>query len=567
MSNLAVLPSQKGKLSNEPDWSRKFGIEIEYDPDGETMLAYRLALYRRGIDTLDDTCATLNQTRINERHPRGPERFYDDVDCACGRGNHLAGLFGFANEDVVAMFPDNAESVFQSCHKDWADKDLLYIVNDARRYTNAYTTGLKKLFPQIKEPLRRHWNLGTDPSAGFELRTVPLYGKEGWAALEDACAALTEIGGHATQACGGHVHQDMTHEDGPSTARILATYNMIEPLLAAVVDPTRYYDGSYNAPGWRSSRTPTTGTEIRRIQTQKTRAATHTTRWMNSEAIVHHGSFEFRGLEGTLDPRTFKNWSLLINRFLDASRKSVWGVQLKQTVPIQVNTESILAFFKFLDITRKDVAPELKEVRDWYLERVREFSERDSFQQALIVPGNKVFASLKDLRKTGKFGKIEVFKEPVNPQAKKSAKEHGVFLFQVFERYIAGVRPIEGQRIQGEIYETFTDAYQRVGVQMPNRENYSSRDEETFGWMCRSGDGQNCQVLDEFWKYLRAYEFELLGKWFEDNMTAGGQPIQTRLEGLGMIFEEWASSWGREWPSHKSLSDALTSGDISCVDF
>lgn len=573
MANLSVLPSQKGKLSSEPNWNRKFGIELEFDPDGETMLAYRLALYRHGIDTLDDSCPRLNRRR---GEGNDPARFYKDLSCRSedcrGRGNHLVDLFGFANDELILAFPPNAESVLQSCNPEWEGKSLLYIITNARSYPDAYTTGLLKLFPRIKDPLRRHWNLGTDPSAGYELRTIPLYGKDGWKALEDACTALKEVGGNATQACGGHVHQDMTDEDGRSTARILAVYRMVEPLLAAVVDPTRYYDGSYNKPSWfLDTYRPPDGQGLKRIGGNKNHASNFSTRWMNSEAIMHHGSFEFRGLEGTLEPTTFRNWSLLLNRFIEASRQGEWGVQMKHVVPLQVDTTSIRAFFKFLDITRSDVSTELKEVRDWYLERIREFSERDAFQQSLVVPGNKLFADLKTLRTTGRFQKVEVFKAAVNNTIKKSSKEHGMFLYQVFERYVAGVRPAEGQRVQGDIYDTFRNAYVRMGLHEPdNIRNWGegSRDVEWFGWLVRTGDGNNCQLLEEFWKYIRTYDFQLLSMWYEANvLDSRGDPIPARMEGLGMVLEEWAQSWGREWPSHKSLIEALTSGDISCVDF
>lgn len=572
MNNLEVLPSQKGKLSNEPDWDRLFGVEIEYDPRGFTMGRYRLALYKNEIDTLDDACPNLHTVR-SRRGP--PDRYYADTLCGTvtdrnicgGRISHVNSILQGDLLYNLDLIPRGAEAVFQDAHTDWRNRSLMSILADYNDHPIIFQRVLSKIFPRINTPQRYHWNLGTDPSAGFELRTVPLQGKAGWAAIEDACSAIRLIGGEATDACGGHIHQDMTNEDAKSTARVLLTYRMLEPLLAAVVDPTRYYPESYNAPSWRGPQPG--GSNMKTLFTEKAASTGWSTRWLNTAQLDQHGTFEFRGLEGTLNASTFKNYSLLLNRFIQASKNSSWGVSLRQVVPIRVDNTSILALFKFLDITRKDVAPELKELKDWYLDRYREFRERDAFQESLVVYGNSAFASLSQLRKTGKHKNTTAFVAPVKMPPKKTHKELGIFFYQVFERFTAAVVPLRNNRARHSLVDNLDNHFQEaiLKLKLHIRES-EDRQTDLFDWMCieNVGDGE-CPILNEFWNYLRTFDFESLGRWYEKYMLEEDRPNKPRMDGLGILLEEWAACWGDSWPSYNSLTEAFSGGDISCVDF
>lgn len=588
---LPVLPSQSGQLPSEPDWDRYFGIEVEFHPDGVPMPLYRAALYKEGIDTLDDGCTVLRARRGQGNQK--PERFYAPLRCrgtqVCrGRIHHLRSVFGAMSiEDLFELLPDGALAAFRA-QPVFENQSLRAILEMRHDYTNAFFLALNALFPRPRNKSRRYWDLGTDPTAGYELRSIPLKGEDGWKAIEAACKGITDRGGIVNDNCGGHIHLDMSKEDAEVTSRVFAIYRLVEPLLAAPVDPSRYFDGAYNPPAWQN--TAPTGRDLKVLKTDKGAVSGWSTRWLNTAQVNHHGSFEFRGLEGTLDPATFRNYTLLLNRFIQATKEGKpWGVKLRTIMPIGVDDDSIEALFDFLDLSRDDISPPLKEVRDWYRQRVAEFKKREAFSQYLIVGGRhaKKLGSLKDMRETGICGVVPVFEESNGAEERVSNKELGIRAHRVIERLIATcVVRREYETLDG-LPETVFEAFPQVPAMMdwwpaledPDREDefghrwFQPEDiefwEDRYGWLHETRtDNGTVQVIDDFWTYLRGFEVEKLGAWIREYLLdENDQPLPLRSIAMSQLFVVWCQRWARRWPPIVNLINCIATGDDSCVDF
>ena len=601
MGNLAVLPSQKGALPNDADLSRLMGAEIEYHPATREMQDYRFSLYSHGIDVLDDACPHLglvrNRVTDNIGRPTGPQRYYGPLHCSVspgtggcsGRATHLRSftmsldnlqrVFGTVRvlttlDRLLPLFPENAESLLQESSSDWSALTIKEIITRRAEHPIIFDRTMALIFPRIDDPSRRYWNLGTDASAGYELRTIPIAAAEMWPALERACEAITDLGGQATSACGGHIHLDMTEEDGPTVARVLTLYRMLEPLLAAPVEPNRYYERSYNSPSWRDS-PEFNATSFRRIYADKYRAGEFGSRWLQASQISTHGSLEFRGLEGTLDAKIWKNYGLLLNRFIQAAKLGKpWGVKLHQVEPLVVTADSILALFKYLDLTRSDISSDLKDVRDWYIERVREFKGRDSFTRHLVNNNNLV--PLKDVRSGhGRFKTQVLFSLPIETRPF-SDKEMGHRVRQVLDRVLASCTPARSwvnEPLSPALYNRLRDMGHELGLlnldEPPSYdcdEAYILRERHRHEVLIQD---DKCPLLDDFCEAFFSGTPEDLGKWYHkylrnpDTLELNAQQI----ENFVYIFRAWLSFWTSSRPPVPSLITAFSNGDASCVDF
>ena len=585
MGNLAILPSQKGLLPNEADLHRYMGVEIEFHPGTTSMQDFRFGLYKNGIDVMDDGCPYLHHLRQNtvDRNgvPIGPARYHQELGCtntpstSCsGRTTHLRPIFNdylvLTTKKLVDLFPPGAEERFQNASSDWSNMSLGDIFQDRASHPIIFDRILAAVLCRIPNSSRRYWDLGTDPSAGFELRTIPIYTGEIWDALKDACNTISELGGNATSSCGGHIHLDMNQEPNEVIARTLAIYRMLEPLLAAPVEPSRYYERSYNAPTWREGH-ELLASGYKSIQTNKFNAGHYGGRWLQASQLQGHGSFEFRGLEGTLDPVVFKNYGLLLNRFIQAVRLGKpWGVKMHRIEPVAITTDSILAFFKFLDISRSGISDDLKEMREWYISRVREFQDRTAFTQHLLT--NPKFILLKQLRSVGGPKHQELFSAPTLNEAL-SDKELGIRVRQVYTRILASCSPTRTwtqEPLSSQLYNRLGSMPRELGLlSLEEPPEHDTDDgfilrERRFRLIIEDG---KCPLMDSFCDAMFSDSTEDLGKWYKTYISSDASNNAVYSEAFVLLFRSWLLLWTSGRPTYEVMLAAFTSGDASCVDF
>ena len=315
------------------------------------------------------------------------------------------------------------------------------------------------------------------------------------------------------------------------------------------------------------------------VQNNKYSAGNYGSRWLQATQISSHGSFEFRGLEGTLDPVVFKNYGLLLNRLIQAARLGKpWGVKMHSIQPIAITADSILAFFKFLDITRPNISPDLKTMRDWYLSRVHEFRERESFTQHLI--NNPKFVPLRALRETGKHHNHTMFSQPIETKTF-TDKELGIKIRQVYDRVLASCSPNRlylNEPLAPAMYLRLASMPREMGlVDNPQGDGVPEYDcDEAYMLRDREGpfravlldENNQCPMISEFCDAIFSGSHEDLGKWYRTRCCdPQGRPLSVNVEAFCYILRAWLRLWAAGRPSHAATLIAFSTGDTSCVDF
>lgn len=577
MGKFNAVPSYRGKLDSEPDLSRYFGVEIEFDPDGHSYFHYRHALYNEGIDTFDDGCRDRRRM-VGRRARPDPERLRTPPQCECcpepdtSRGRHIQQC---ANIDSVqgreelldALLEYGAEARLNEILPSYTAETVPQMLSSPGQMLR---DTIAEAMPPITDTPRRLWNLGTDPTAGYELRTIPINMDEGGIdALARAYRALDGAGAVATGSCGTHVHQDMHDEDDQTCGRVAVAYRFLEPLLAAPVDPSRYF-GGYNEPSWSGSNIK--ASRVKSVLDSKVALELVSSRWLNTAQISAHGTFEFRGLEGTLDTDTVKNYIVLLNRFIQATKHGdPWGLRLKEVVPIGVTADSIRAFFHYLDIVRSDVSDDLKTMRDWYIERVRRFRERNAFRNSLVTGSHsrtEKFADIRKLREEGKVGDTTVFEELVDEEYEVSDREIGMKVLRIIDTCIINSSPSRNpwrsrtSRNANE-YTTYEEIFESLRGVLLNYDTTTTLNTPNWSWC---GQVEESGEWYEFVDALETRNFEVVGefyrRWFmeHDNATAYRSTFSN-------VISYWLSDWATAYMRSNQISDTLNGGDNECVDF
>lgn len=584
MAKLNILPSQRGKLPSEPDMGRLFGIEYEFNPDSVPMGVYRIALHKSGIDTFDDGCEYVRSRRRSggESYP-DPERLREPTQCMhqdgrdpnCGsppRGRHLertlSSKVSVAEKILDLMGGGGLDAIRGGFEANGGDPsrvnrpvDLITLSWGSSWLNNL----LADTFPRPDDTISRFWDLGTDPTAGFELRSVPARGGEGgFKYIEKVCDTLRKTGAVATGSCGTHIHKDLSGESAKDVARITAVYRLVEPLLAAPVEPSRYFNG-YNTPSWSANQP--TGKAVKDLMDSKNNVSRWNTGWLATQQLQAHNSYEFRGLEGTLEASTVKNYTLLLNRFIQATiHGEEWGVKLKKIAPIGVTPEAIRALFKHLDLVRDDLSDELKEMREWYLDRVRQFKERNAFQNSLVVGKHErteKFAQLKELRETGKSGNDDLFEEITEEDdVELSDKEVGLRVYQAIEDAILNSRAdTRGGIVRlGDQLERLAEAPREIGTLPVDSRSSRMQDDDRYNWF-------RVRLWENFCEYVENRDFNSIGAWYKEHIDADDVNTDKRRTGLAEVIRFWIGMWARSPVNSRTVNKLFKGEEDECVDF
>ena len=105
--------------------------------------------------------------------------------------------------------------------------------------------------------------------------------------------------------------------------------------------------------------------------------------FLNVNALREHGTFEWRHLEGVEDPVKIKAWITLIMRFIQACNSDAWNTRFVKLPVLKADANSIRAFLKFLDLNRKGLSDELKDAKEWYMDRAKVYSESGVYKKNL----------------------------------------------------------------------------------------------------------------------------------------------------------------------------------------
>jgi hypothetical protein len=150
--------------------------------------------------------------------------------------------------------------------------------------------------------------------SGVEMRTVPLQGEEGFAALKGLMDSLREGGGYVTRADGMHVHFESKdyYEDRSALVRLVRQWNDNQPAIDQLVDANRRKNGC--TPKW--SKGDVTALEKSGDDTPVT---TYGPRGCLNLAPLGRTqrTIEIRQHEGTLDPEVATAWIKFCQAFLD----------------------------------------------------------------------------------------------------------------------------------------------------------------------------------------------------------------------------------------------------------
>jgi hypothetical protein len=553
---LNILPDQTGKLPSQPDTERMVGAELEFHPTVHTLFEWRELLYDKGIDTFDDGA--------RDQYGNGPFPRRENVRDACGltlpnpqrlrdvpeneteysRGQYIQTLFlgrdlnggGAQGAETRQAFFDQFPSNIRPAGNIWGDE---------------FCRAVAAKFPRPEEMARRRWNLGTDPTAGLELRTPPLTIGEGlFDALLDAGAALEENDAEANRNCGGHIHIDMRDKIGTERARLAATYIMCEPLICAVCNPCRY-QRSYNRPLWDATYTMATIMNQAGAMNQFTQHAS----LLNFSALGEHGTLEWRQFEGVTDTKQLKYWILLCLRFTEAS-KNKWGIKMGRLHPIKATDDSMKDFLKFLDVDRNDVATDLKEMKDWYLERANEFKDRDAFSRRLVTAPN--LADLRRLKETGTIrdGAPRIaFAEDYRPE--QSASVVG----QRFLRFVTDVVGVAALRPTTVAQPELPNVIAALGNEIV--QNYVR---ETLGYEYPEEDFQ----WTLFAEAVARFDTEAVGQWLLDHVYVGNASEAGRAQLMAAVIRYWTQGWAFNSVGSATITNLMnvqTTEIAQCVGF
>lgn len=572
MSDLNILPSQTSKLASEVEQTRLLGVEMEFHPGPVTMWDWRQQLFRVGIDTFDDGCG-MRQTHTRNApiradvcgvELRDTERYRTVPACTAGtcsehpRAWHVQRCIGISG-------PHNGPG--QSDHTEFYELMGLSSTTDrttANTFLNRgqapadFLDRVERAFARPTDRNSRLWNLGTDPTAGLELRMPPLSVSERpFEAIARICDALEAGGAEANHSCGLHVHVDMRDKTAEQRYRLAVTYMLMEPLVLAAVAPHRYHNG-YNQPVagiGRGGVLPLPG-----MSTHMASFSQHNS-LLNFSALTEHGTVEWRQLEGTLNADTIKYWSMLALRFTEACQ-SKWGVKISAIGSVGVTPDAVRSFLKFMDLNRKGLSDDLKGLKDWYIERVRQFSERSSFERRL-TPANTNLSALRRLKMAGIMSatNTQVAYHP-EPVATTSPSEVGQSFLRFVQQLIGaagmneptGPGPLEYLHANDDAAERIAE-YAVDYMTLYNDEDEYDHTLDTVEWRA-------------FARAIYEHDAENVGRWLKTHVL-DHERRDDLLRGLNNTLSFWMGYWSYNTVGQDTVSRIFqrNTGSSTCVDF
>jgi len=164
------------------------------------------------------------------------------------------------------------------------------------------------------------WHLKTDSSCGLELAS-PVLTWEDWTAVEEILGVLNHRGAEVNNACGMHVHHEVSDFTEVHLRRLLMLWAAYEKGLAGFVDPSRVNNRFCQSLSSQS-------TEFNRLVTQliplsRMRMfvqALGKYRTLNCMNWWRNGTVEVRLYQGTLDPKATGFWVALTQQFVELAK-------------------------------------------------------------------------------------------------------------------------------------------------------------------------------------------------------------------------------------------------------
>jgi hypothetical protein len=157
--------------------------------------------------------------------------------------------------------------------------------------------------------------------AGKEFVSPVLWGDDGLAEVSGFCAEAKRNGCTVSDACGYHLHLDMSDEDDESLRRIALAYCLTEAFWFACVDDSRQ-NNYYCQPTTYEGHTHWTADDI--IAYGRPRPDCRYV-WANWKAYTKHKTLEIRLHQGTFNGRAVCNWIKAHLRFVEAVRLMTVG--------------------------------------------------------------------------------------------------------------------------------------------------------------------------------------------------------------------------------------------------
>jgi hypothetical protein len=158
-----------------------------------------------------------------------------------------------------------------------------------------------------------------DPSVGgMEFDSPILYGDEGLDTIREFLAHAYDEGWSVDNSCGCHTHYDMRDESDEQLYRTHYAYALTYVMWKQTVSRSRAADSYCHSPSSSATDIRNAFDRGRSFQDWASRQQRYD--FLNAYAYGHHGTFEVRLLEGSLDPVDICNWITLHARFIDKVR-------------------------------------------------------------------------------------------------------------------------------------------------------------------------------------------------------------------------------------------------------
>ena len=433
-----VIPCQRGKLPDDPSCEQvsHVGVEFEYVQGPHNQRVWRGKLAESGIYTWltnvrvqavrngDYTIPTNPRTQIHSN----VQRIYGD---SYGHNGQARGWLSDAFPDQIAIG---------------------HVIRCNNRYTPDFIQFADRVLWEDSPPANRaFWDLTTDPTAGLELRSPPMqtdttdHLRDTYSVFDQAIESLVDNGAGLSAGCSTHVHTDMSNMPRNKQGRIVLIYRLLERLMCAPLEPSRYF-GGYNRPYFQNTEEFDTQGCVNLMGSENI-AHVGRQNFLNTGALQEHGTFEWRHLEGVDDSAMIKAWVTLVMRFIQAcTMGDSWNTKFIKMPILAVDDESVSSFLKFLDLERRGLSSELKDAKDWYEERRSLYSESGAYKIHLVEKG----MSIKTLREDTVIPELGQF---ILAAQDESEETSNLELGKRFHQALLGVLSYEtfqGERMYGQ---------------------------------------------------------------------------------------------------------------------
>lgn len=169
---------------------------------------------------------------------------------------------------------------------------------------NGYTHGATHTWKVVPD--------GSLGSSGAEVVSRVLRGRNGFAEMRAVMLSLKAAGASSgSSRCGAHIHIGVEHLSDAGRAAIIRWYNMFQPVFDLLIKPRRR--NSQYASHARMSQALQSAASFGEGNTTLTYGRYRT---LNLESYTRYGTFEFRAMQGTLNPRHHSAWIQLHMDFI-----------------------------------------------------------------------------------------------------------------------------------------------------------------------------------------------------------------------------------------------------------